>query len=485
MTEVDVEGPRYFLDVSSLINHLKNARHFTGIQRVLVMLVLRLSEQVGANRVYLSYYDDTTSSYRACTLGEVGGDEIADAERFRSIFHHRNSRRVLTPLVRYKERPLKYHFHRVKLSIAAWLGLVRVFRRYQVDIAEWRNITRRSNEKRVNKKRKQPESFIQLARRGDFLLVIDSSWTVVQVATAFEQARRDGVAVVVMVHDLIPIMAPSLVPYNAPFTFLAWLQKTTQFSSLYLTNSQKTKSDLDAFLESNDTNIRSIAVPLAQEGLVPADSVSGFSPSFGESGNGIIRDIHRVGPRIRAMSYRPYVLFVGTLETRKNVWRMAQAWKLLLEEHGPDIPSLVLVGRHGWFNEDFEEFKRSIDFPRGWIFHVESPSDQELAFLYRNADFGLMVSIYEGWGLPIGEALSYGKTSVVGSTTSLPEVGGDLVRYCDPTSIKDIASACAEFIKNPNSRIEYEDRIAKHTLRSWHDVTCDVLTALNSGLHLD
>ena len=95
-----------------------------------------------------------------------------------------------------------------------------------------------------------------------------------------------------------------------------------------------------------------------------------------------------------------------------------------------------------------------------------------------------MPSLYEGWGLPVGEALSYGKTAVVSDSTSLPEVGGDMVEYCDPFSVDSLASACLRLIENPEHRMSLERKIRETRLRDWDSVAVDLVSVLGSKEHL-
>lgn len=87
--------------------------------------------------------------------------------------------------------------------------------------------------------------------------------------------------------------------------------------------------------------------------------------------------------------------------------------------------------------------------------------------------------MYEGWGLPIGESLSFGKTAVVADNSSMPEVGGDLVEYCDAHSINSIYDACHKLISNPDHRRALEREISGASLRTWDDVTNDFLEAID------
>ena len=172
------------------------------------------------------------------------------------------------------------------------------------------------------------------------------------------------------------------------------------------------------------------------------------------------------------------MLVVGTLESRKNLWRLVQAWDRLTREDGLEMPRLIFAGKQGWFNEDLMDWMRASGNLRGWVQFVEGPTDAELAYLYRNCLFTATVSLYEGWGLPIGESLGFGKTAVVADNSAMPEVGGDLVTYCDATSIASIADACRKLIAEPAQREALEAKIAATDLRGWDDVAADYIEAL-------
>jgi glycosyltransferase involved in cell wall biosynthesis len=88
-----------------------------------------------------------------------------------------------------------------------------------------------------------------------------------------------------------------------------------------------------------------------------------------------------------------------------------------------------------------------------------------------------MPSLYESWSLPVGEALSYGKTALGSNTSSLLEVGLDVVEFCDPTSIDSFAEACIRHIKDPARRIVLEQMIKATTLRTWDEVARDLVQA--------
>ena len=133
-----------------------------------------------------------------------------------------------------------------------------------------------------------------------------------------------------------------------------------------------------------------------------------------------------------------YVLHVGTIEPRKNLTRLVEALERLRDE-GLRIP-LVVVGGKGWLYEDF--FRRlealaagdSVHFP-GYVPAADLPP------LYSAATLVAMPSVYEGFGLPVLEAMACGTPVVCSRASSLPELGGTAARYFDPYDVEAMADA--------------------------------------------
>jgi glycosyltransferase involved in cell wall biosynthesis len=138
---------------------------------------------------------------------------------------------------------------------------------------------------------------------------------------------------------------------------------------------------------------------------------------------------------------RPFALFVGTLEPRKNLNRILRAFALLPECLRNEL-DLVIAGGQGWGIKDLEsEISRlkltSTVHLTGFV------SDDELGTLYHSAKFLVMPSLYEGFGLPIIEANSAGIPVLTSHSSSMPEVGGDAALLVDPTSDEAIAAGLA------------------------------------------
>ncbi len=134
----------------------------------------------------------------------------------------------------------------------------------------------------------------------------------------------------------------------------------------------------------------------------------------------------------------PYVLSVGTFEPRKNQARLVRAYRTAVTTAGlPHV--LVLAGHPGWRTDDLDE-AIAAGGP-GRVIRIESAGDQELDALYRAAALTAYVSLGEGFGMPVLEAMARRSPVVASSTTSIPEVAGDAAVLVDPTDEGAIAGA--------------------------------------------
>jgi glycosyltransferase involved in cell wall biosynthesis len=120
-----------------------------------------------------------------------------------------------------------------------------------------------------------------------------------------------------------------------------------------------------------------------------------------------------------------YILFVSTIEPRKNLGVLLDAYERVRVAH-PDV-SLVVVGKIGWKSKDLVPRLR-----RPGIVHLDYLDPARLASVYRDATAFVMPSIYEGFGFPLLEAMTHGVPSIAARSSSLPEIGGDAALYFEP-----------------------------------------------------
>jgi len=133
----------------------------------------------------------------------------------------------------------------------------------------------------------------------------------------------------------------------------------------------------------------------------------------------------------------PFILSVGTLEPRKNLARTLRAYGLLRQKLA-DAPPLALVGGSGW-RLDEQALGTAAD--EASVLRLGYVPDNDLAALYASCSAFVYPSLYEGWGLPVAEALSLGAPTITSTVSSLPEVAGDAAIMVDPQSVEEIAFA--------------------------------------------
>lgn len=179
----------------------------------------------------------------------------------------------------------------------------------------------------------------------------------------------------------------------------------------------------------------------------------------------------------------PYILYVSTVEIRKNHRLLLQAWDLMGRDGSFDPPQLVLVGQRGWLADDILE---EIDEGRGAASRVAlltGVSDADLARLYKGARFTVYPSLYEGWGIPVAESLYHGKFCISSDRGALPEAGGRFADYLDPEDAVQWARRIRHYLDHPEELRERERRIKDGFVpRRWSDFRRDAKALLTSAL---
>lgn len=141
--------------------------------------------------------------------------------------------------------------------------------------------------------------------------------------------------------------------------------------------------------------------------------------------------------RVRALTRgKPYILSVGTLQPRKNYTRLIHAFSSL--QSLISNLQLVIAGGRGWMYEEIFETVSRLHLQDRVLF-LDFVADEDLPALYAEALLFVYPSLYEGFGLPVAEAMACGTPVVCSNTSSLPEVAGDAALYFDPRDVDDIA----------------------------------------------
>ena len=203
--------------------------------------------------------------------------------------------------------------------------------------------------------------------------------------------------------------------------------------------SDSAKEDVIRFFGKNEKDVH----------VIPHGVASVFSDKIEPQDFGI-RSRHKLPKR--------FALFVGTLEPRKNI----QTALLAMREYraiSHDDLHFVMVGRWGWNTRTLRHELTRND-TKLWIHQLQNVSQQELPAIYRAAACLLWPSFYEGFGLPVLEAMASGTPIITSHTSSLPQVTDGAAIHVDPYNHRDIAVALKELLSSPS----LEDRLRREGL---------------------
>jgi glycosyltransferase involved in cell wall biosynthesis len=261
----------------------------------------------------------------------------------------------------------------------------------------------------------------------------------------------------ICIYDLITYRPDMLPQRRARIIERATLPIATRRARAFLAISQATADDLTALFPR--TSARTHVIPLAADERFSAD------------GPALEPVLERLGVRA------PYVLSVGTLEPRKNVLRLIEAFAGL-PEWLRERTQLVIVGAVGW---DAETTMGAIDLNRELVRALGHVDDADLRALLRGAELFAYPSLFEGFGLPVLEAMRSGTAVLTSSISSLPEVAGEHAIYVDPLDIEDIRRGLTQGLTDEALRLRLaEGARARAETFSWERTARETLAVLES-----
>jgi tetratricopeptide (TPR) repeat protein/glycosyltransferase involved in cell wall biosynthesis len=275
------------------------------------------------------------------------------------------------------------------------------------------------------------------------------------------------------IHDLIPIVTPEYCAADLRRDFIAWIAGVFHHGKCFFVNSQATKADLEAVAAKLECDLREVTVvPLNADFR---HSVEAISPDYPQEDSTYFLETHD-------LKKGNYVLCVATIEARKNHAAAFAVWLRLIKKHGiRNVPKLVCVGKDGWLNDNVYHLLRASEILSSHVVMLQNVPDPALAALYENCLCTLYPSFYEGWGLPVTEALCYGKVPVLANMSSLPEAGGELAEYFDIGSENELLAKIERLMTDPEYRRSREKRIAdEFRPRSWRQIADQIVSQLRS-----
>lgn len=314
--------------------------------------------------------------------------------------------------------------------------------------------------KRTRAKKHQPE--IQF---GDVLISVGLDWDWEDKGLdvlLYKLKTQKNVKVLTCCYDLIPILFPQYCVGDVAAKFKSYFTNLTWASSGMLCISRRSEADY-----------RALATELGMP-VIPTKVML--------LGNKLPENDGDISPDVESICKDRYILFVSTIERRKNHEILYKALRILAEEGRLDKDlKLVFVGMPGWGVSDFLKDLELDPLVSEHILQLNHVSDAELRHLYEFCSFFAYPSLYEGWGLPVAEALAFGKFVIASDRGSIPEVGGDLVEYVDPWNATAWARAIETYWENDELLASKENRIRRqyHSIE-WHETAGAVLELIGS-----
>jgi glycosyltransferase involved in cell wall biosynthesis len=154
----------------------------------------------------------------------------------------------------------------------------------------------------------------------------------------------------------------------------------------------------------------------------------------------------------------PYILHHGAVQPRKNLPRLIAAYRQMLSRNPRLDFDLVLAGPLAWQFEETVAAAKSASNGRGKVVLTGALSDQDLSLLLRGAELEVIPSLYEGFCLPMIEAMACGVPTIAANGSCLPEISGGVLRYFDPYSVEAMAACMDEVLRSSDLRAEVAGR---------------------------
>ena len=265
--------------------------------------------------------------------------------------------------------------------------------------------------------------------------------------------RISPIPTIVSVMDLSFLHFPETFKKNDLYQLTKWTEYSVAKAKKVITISKSSKDDIIKYYKVPEDK-----VDVVHLGLKPL-SMNSSSKSLEEFGiNG------------------KFVLFVGTLQPRKNIERLIEAFSKL-PENLKDL-QLVVVGKKGWLYEEILSAPERFEVKDKVLF-LDYVSDNDLPTFYSKAEVFVLPSLYEGFGLPVLEAMRYGCPVITSNVSSLPEAGGDAAIYFNPEKTDEIRDSIQRVLTDDKLRESMIEKGNKHYKNfTWQKAAHEVLATI-------
>lgn len=295
----------------------------------------------------------------------------------------------------------------------------------------------------------------------DIYVSLGLDWDHAPTSQVLKYLKAFDIKAILACFDTVPVQFPELlVREEIAAEFRQHLVDMAHGSTKVWAISQATRRDLVRFWEG-----ARLECDLPEVFAVPLASYAGGAklPCLNDHDRAVMREVFGKGE---------YVLYVSSVEPRKNHKLMIDIWRELWVERGEDCPQFVYVGMMGWGSGDMHQrISRMGAYLGGKINGLHHVSDDLLAHLYHHCSFTVFPSLYEGWGLAATEAMGFGKVCVVADNSSLCEATQNLMPAYHPLDFPGWKAEIERLLDDLPYRQSLEDKIAaEYRPLTWLDI---------------
>ena len=270
---------------------------------------------------------------------------------------------------------------------------------------------------------------------------------------------------VVMIHDLSFEHIPETFKRRSWMQMRLTVRRTARSAAHILTDSEYSRQDI----------LRTYRLPPERVTTTPLAASSRFEP---------VTDTHDLSRVLNKYGiHRDYILAVGSIQPRKNIARLIRAYTLMLSQHPDNAPRLVVVGKRAWLFEETIKAAAVSAASENIVFTGYVP-DSDLAALYTGALCFAYPSFFEGFGIPLLEAMRCGTPTITSDRTCFPEVVGDASLIIDPFDEQSIANGLWQMVSDAALREQLRSRgFVRCRLFDWRHTARQTLAVYEQVFH--
>ncbi|MBW7858328.1 MAG: glycosyltransferase family 4 protein [Leptonema sp. (in: Bacteria)] len=259
-------------------------------------------------------------------------------------------------------------------------------------------------------------------------------WGTQQTVPAFLSSK---ISVIITFNDFVSYRFPNTTRWASKIQQRILQKRSVRMAARIIAISKQTATDVQAFFD------------------VTAERLRVAYPGY-DAGNKKSKSDRKSQTDLPISIKGPYILSVSTLEPRKNYSTLIDAYLSYHRSESNQPYSLVLAGRRGWESPTFFEKLDKIQQETGSVIVLEGLRDEQIEALYEGASFFCLPSLYEGFGIPLLEALCHGKPAIVSDLDCFHEIAGDKALYLPATDIDAWATAIKQQVERHRSGAQKE-----------------------------